>query len=375
MRAKIVPPTPESISQIAEALRRDEVVGMPTETVYGLAGNARSSLALARIFETKERPTFDPLIIHIGPLPRGGEIEALKALELVDFENLPPARIQQLEILIRKFWPGPLTLVLPKHPSVPDLATSGLPSVAIRMPQHPVALALIVAAQTPLAAPSANRFGRISPTTAEAVQQELGDRISWILDGGPATIGVESTILSLAPPHDLSILRPGGTPPEKIEAALGIKLKQGYGSATNSSAPAELEFKPLAPGMLESHYAPRTPLFLLPRGIHELTPQDLDSIRAILTTLPHAHPTLGLLLMKGEPQKGGAEFCRQTHCATQCRTLSTQGDMNEAARNLFAEMRSLDSLGLHVIFAEPCLQQEGLGFAISDRLRRASVRR
>lgn len=223
MKAKIVPPTPESIQQVAEALRHDEVVGMPTETVYGLAGNARSPIALARIFETKERPTFDPLIIHVG---RFSGLDDFKVLGLVDFKALSAERIRQLEILIEKFWPGPLTLVLPKDPSVPDLATSGLPTVAIRMPEHPVALALIQAAQTPLAAPSANRFGRISPTTAQAVEQELGDRISWIIDGGPSTIGVESTILSLAFPDELVILRPGGTPPEAIEAALGTWVEK-----------------------------------------------------------------------------------------------------------------------------------------------------
>ncbi len=360
MKAKIVQPTPESINLIAEALRHDEVVGMPTETVYGLAGNARSPVALARIFETKERPTFDPLIVHIG---RISGIDELKTLDLIDFEALSKERTQQLETLIQQFWPGPLTLVLPKHSSVPDLATSGLPSVAIRIPEHPVALALIEAAQTPLAAPSANRFGRISPTTAQAVQLELGDRIHWILDGGPCQIGVESTILSLAFPNELVILRPGGTPPEKIEAALSTSIRKGV-----ASAPKSTETRPLAPGMLESHYAPRTPLFMLPKPLAALTPQDRQSVEAVIRQYTSTQQPVGLLLMSGSPDHANLGH------PIRCRSLSPSGDLNEAARNLFTTLRHLDSLGVPVIFAEPCTHQEGLGFAISDRLRRASAR-
>jgi L-threonylcarbamoyladenylate synthase len=393
MKAKILPPTARSINQLAEALRRDELVGMPTETVYGLAGNARSPVALAQIFETKERPTFDPLIIHVqiphinrptDPLSDNSldEIESLKALDLVELNALSAEKIQELQILIRNFWPGPLTLVLPKTPSVPDLATSGLPSVAIRMPQHPVALALIEAAQTPLAAPSANRFGRISPTTAEAVKQELGDRISWILDGGPSKIGVESTILGLTPGQEWVVLRPGGTPLEKIEAALGTQIqKMAPSSPLEPKAEPELstETRPMAPGMLESHYAPRTPLILLPREVHALTPQDLESIRATLDKLPRSpapsNAAVGLLLVGGDSQAGSNSFSAQVKRPVRCRTLSAQGDLNEAAQRLFSEMRYLDSLELPVIFTEPCLKQEGLGFAISDRLRRASALR
>ena len=328
--------------------------------------------------------------MHIGPLAHpSGEIEALKALELVNLELLSQETLEKLRALIHRFWPGPLTLVLPKHPSVPDLATSGLPSVAIRMPKHPVALALIEAAQTPLAAPSANRFGRISPTSADAVLQELGDRISWILDGGPCQIGVESTILGLTPHQNWVVLRPGGTPAEKIEEALGEKLERvypssycSYSSGTSSQASSELssgrsslsEQRPLAPGMLESHYAPRTPLVLLPREVQGLTPQDLESLRATLEKLPHSPTQVGLLLIGGNSEIAAKSLSSLLQRPVSCRSLSSTGDLNEAARNLFSEMRSLDSLDLPLIFAEPCQKQEGLGFAISDRLKRASVR-
>ncbi len=379
MKATILQPTPESIHRVASALQSDEVIGMPTETVYGLAGNARSQLALARIFETKERPTFDPLIVHIGPLSQG--LESLRSLDLVDLAALPKSSLKQLEILIQQFWPGPLTLVLPKHASIPDLATSGLPSVAIRMPRHPVALALIQAAQMPLAAPSANRFGRISPTTADAVQQELGDRISWILDGGASAIGVESTILGLTPAQHWVILRPGGTPPEKIEEALGIQLEHGYGKYpappvhTKSDNPAITpEPRLVAPGMMESHYAPRTPLFLLPSELSALTPADFEAIREQVKTRASSHQPIGLLLMRGDPRSAEKAFARVLGHAVQCHSLSSSGDLHEAAQNLFSEMRTLDSLGLALIFSEPCSKTEGLGFAISDRLKRASAK-
>lgn len=193
--AELLQPTAENLARAGEALRRGELVGMPTETVYGLAGNALDAEAVARIFAVKERPTFDPLIVHVAPELRG--LDAFGEAELVDVAALDGDARTHIEALISRFWPGPLTLVLPRGARVPDLVTSGLATVAVRMPRHPVAQALIRAAQRPLAAPSANRFGRISPTSAADVQAELGDRIGLILDGGSSEVGVESTVLAI----------------------------------------------------------------------------------------------------------------------------------------------------------------------------------
>src|SRR4051812_43151826 len=234
---------PESLRRAAEALRAGGLVAFPTETVYGLGARAHDAFALAKIFEAKRRPFFDPLILHVADT---SQFEALIAPEA--------RRDPRAEALRARFWPGPLTLVLPKAPDVPDLATSGLPTVAVRMPAHPVALALIRAAGFPLAAPSANPFGRLSPTTAAHVQAhfQAGDAgIDLILDGGACWVGVKSTIASLAgePPM---LLRAGGAPREAIEAAIGPV----------ASAPAAAE-RPQAPGQLPGHYAPRTPLRIL----------------------------------------------------------------------------------------------------------------
>jgi L-threonylcarbamoyladenylate synthase len=389
MKARILSPTLENLQLAAQAIRNGEVIGMPTETVYGLAGDAMSPLALARIFDTKERPTFDPLIIHVGPLGKG--VAALERLKLIDAKLLSPACRGKADQLMLKFWPGPLTLVLPKHPDVPDLATSGLPSVALRMPNHPVAQALIAFAQTPLAAPSANRFGRISPTTAQAVAEELGDRIDWILDGGASQIGVESTVISLtsigAPdaPRDswrdeIRLLRPGGTPREEIEKLLGHTILLGEGDRDDTGSAHRGEGKsaaPLAvaaPGMLESHYAPEKALHLLPNKVANLVTQDFATLRSHLSGAPPDAP-VGLLLISGGAESLGSQFSSHLGRPVVCRSLCTNGDLAEAARHLFAEMRWLDTSAAVVLFVEPCDSKQGLGYAITDRLRRASHKR
>jgi L-threonylcarbamoyladenylate synthase len=368
--AKILPPTPENLALVAEAVRRDEVVGMPTETVYGLAGNAFSPTALARIFEAKERPTFDPLIIHVSP-PKSGlqnfGIKDLEKLRLIDCKAISPLQQERIERLIQEFWPGPLTLVLPKHPDVPDLATSGLPTVALRMPAHPIAQALITAAQTPLAAPSANRFGRISPTHAKAVYEELGDRISWILEGGDCQIGVESTILSFPANGEVLVLRPGGAPVEKIEQILYVNLVRQL-----SFTPASQQV--LSPGMLESHYAPARPFRLLPKPVSELHSKDLEGIYEGLDPIS-PHSQVGLLMISGDPQSLGPLLEGLLKRPIIAKTLSKTGDLQEAAKNLFSSMRELDSEDLALILAEPCRRLDGLGYAIMDRMKRASARK
>ncbi len=331
---------------------------MPTETVYGLAGNALDPGALAAIFKAKERPTFDPLIVHIGETTLQGLLDA----GIVDGARIPTGLRDALDRMASAFWPGPLTLVLPKTPRVPDLATSGLPTVAVRSPRHPVAQALLREAGVPLAAPSANRFGRISPTTAQAVREELGGRIPWILDGGPCEVGLESTIVGMSADGsgELELLRAGGVPIEKIEAVLGYRLKRRTSVAVAGTAA-------VAPGMLESHYAPAKRLEILPAAVRDLP----ESFRIA------AAEVVGLLAFSGDEGELSKKFSalREGPVRVRVRVLSRTGDLDAAAQALFAAMRELDASDAEVIYAEPCPSSEGLGFAIADRLRRAAAPR
>jgi L-threonylcarbamoyladenylate synthase len=311
----------KSLFRAAGIIRAGGVVAFPTETVYGLGADAFNPLAVARIFEIKRRPHFDPLIIHIASLPDMRKIVS---------KVTPLARK-----LIDRFWPGPLTVVLSKKGEVPDIVTAGLETVAVRMPDHPIALRLIKEAGCPLAAPSANPFGYLSPTTAEHVRAQLGDRVDQILDGGPCQVGVESTILSFVGERPV-LLRPGGTPLEEIESVIGkVEIETMEGD------------RPTAPGMLPRHYAPRTPILL------NWSDQGLGSKRK---------KKIGLLAFR-EPV-GSSLF-------DHVEVLSKNGDLREAASNLFAAIRRLDGSGLDLILAEP-VPETGLGRAIMDRLRRAS---
>jgi L-threonylcarbamoyladenylate synthase len=310
------------LQEAARILKSGGLVGMPTETVYGLAADAFQALACAKIFEAKARPAFDPLIVHLA---------SQDWLERVAL-GVP----EEARRLAAAFWPGPLTLVLPKRPEIPGIVSSGLDTVAVRVPAHPVALELLRLAGTPLAAPSANRFGGLSPTRAQHVVLGLGDAVPLVLDGGPCSVGVESTIVDLSRGKP-RLLRPGGLPRESIEAALGYALELG---------PAELE-KPLAPGQLASHYAPVTRLELL-QG-----PASEDA----------GDPSLGLLAFSKAPGH---------HHYGEVEVLSPRGDLAEAAARLFDCLHRLDGLRLDGIDAEP-VPPHGLGLAILDRLTRASA--
>lgn len=314
---------PESTRLAAEIIRDGGLVAFPTETVYGLGCDALNPEAVARVFEAKQRPSFDPLIVHIA-------IEA--ALDgLVQAISLAEHR------LMERFWPGPLTLVLRKRAQVPDLVTAGLPTVAIRMPAHPVAQALIREAGVPIAAPSANPFGYVSPTCAQHVLDGLGDRVDLILDGGPCPIGVESTIVSMGGAWP-ELLRPGSITLAEIQEVIGSIMQASAGLAV------------IAPGQLPRHYATRTPVTILAA----------QGARPIL----HGHERAGLLAML-TPGHVDERFCA-------IEVLSASGDLREAARNLFAALRRLDALGLDRLFAEPC-DEQGLGLAVMDRLRRCAV--
>ena len=300
-------------------LKSGGLVAFPTETVYGLGADALNVKALAKVFEAKNRPTFDPLILHV--------VDAAGARALA--ATFPPLA----EKLAAAFWPGPLTLVLPKNPNVPDLATSGLPSVALRVPNHPMALDLLRAFGGPLAAPSANPFGGVSPTTADHVTQGLGNKVDLVLDGGPCAVGVESTVLSLLEGVPV-LLRPGGTALEDLERVCG-KIR----------VPQEGEAVSQSPGRLEKHYAPRTPLYRA----------------GSLPSYP-GRPRLGYLAFRDDPMDGLWE---------RVEVLAPSGEAREAAANLFAALRRLDGAGLQAIAFEP-LPEAGLGRAVNDRLRRAS---
>jgi L-threonylcarbamoyladenylate synthase len=311
----------EPIRQAAGMIRQGGVVAFPTETVYGLGADALNPLAVARVFEIKDRPYFDPLIVHIADR---NEMSRLVT-------GFPP----DAEKLIQRCWPGPLTIILFKTEEVPDLVTAGLPTVAIRMPRHPMALRLIEEAGCPIAAPSANPFGYVSPTTADHVREQLGDRVDLILDGGPCEVGLESTILSFSGEKP-RVLRFGGMPLEEIEAIIG-RVELGSGK----------EEKPSSPGQLPRHYAPRTPIVI------DDWEKNLDAYRNRKT---------GLLAFRKVP--GSSPFC-------DVEVLSPEGDLREAAVNLFAAIRRLDGLNLDLILAES-VPEVGLGRAIMDRLRRAS---
>ena len=312
----IVAATKVSIARAAEALARGEIVAFPTETVYGLGANALDASAVAKVFAAKDRPRFNPLIVHLLGLEEAESYAAVNGTA---------------RKLISAFWPGPLSLVLPRKRgcAVADLVSAGLDTIALRAPRHPVARALLEVAKLPIAAPSANRSGRISPTTAAHVEAELGRLPVMILDGGPCSLGLESTVLGIDG-ADVTLLRLGALPREEIETMLGGKLARPEPGSNVSS-----------PGQLATHYAPLTPLRLNARSAKR-----------------------GEALLAFGPQ--APDFAGPTI------NLSRRGDLVEAAANFFAALRTLDAAGVETIAVMP-IPAHGLGEAINDRLKRAST--
>jgi len=308
--------SPHDITAAARLLREGRLVAFPTETVYGVGGDATNDQAVASIFQTKGRPQFNPLIIHVF------DIATASAIATFD---------ERAKRLADLFWPGPLSLVLPRpaHSPISLLASAGLDSLAIRVPDHPLALQLLKETGRPVAAPSANRSGRVSPTTVDHVREELGDKIAAILDGGPCRVGLESTVLDLTGERPV-ILRHGGITRAAIESAIGSVDE----ALADDNAPR-------SPGMLSSHYAPSL------------------SVRLNATTV---QPGEALLAFGGDLPPGAAEI----------RWLSRGGDLTEAAANLFAHLRSLDRPEFSGIAVMP-IPEDGLGAAINDRLRRAAA--
>ena len=304
-----------NIQIAAQYIREGKLVAFPTETVYGLGANALNALAVAKIFELKERPSFDPLIIHIADF---GQLEKLIGTNDV--------RVYQLA---EKFWPGPLTMVLPKSDLVPDIITSGLPTVGIRMPNNEIALELIRKADCPIAAPSANKFGRISPTTAAHVQKQLPN-VDFIIDGGKTTVGIESTIIRLTN-KGFQILRNGIITREEIETVVPFDNE------------AEIE-QLSAPGMLKSHYSPRKKLLIADSALLQIDKS-----------------TAGLISFSGQLENGYRKVIR----------VSENADLKDYAVNMFAAMHTFeDDEEIETIIAEP-VSETGIGIAVMDRLRKA----
>ncbi len=328
MKTRTYSPTPANLRRLAATLQRGELVAIPTETVYGLAANALDETACRKIFKAKGRPTHDPLIVHV--------LDLAHAEELAEFNE--PARR-----LVRKFWPGPLTIVLPKKGCVPAIVTAGRDTVAIRSPAHAMTRRLLKLAKIPLAAPSANLFGYVSPTSAEHVRDGLDGKIPSILDCGPCAIGVESTIVDLSDPQAPKILRPGAVTAADLERALGKKIALGSLQKRSRSTKAGL----IAPGTLPQHYSPRTPL-------------------VIKSSL--ANP----------PASTGEIFLRKPTGRSKPNVywLSRRAALIEIARNLYRVLRQADQGGHARLWIEALPENSGgLAAAINDRVRRAAAKR
>jgi L-threonylcarbamoyladenylate synthase len=323
MPAKIHAPTSANLRRLAKALQRGELVAIPTETVYGLAAHALDAKACRAIFRAKGRPASDPLIVHV--------LDLAHAEQLATFNDTARR-------VARKFWPGPLTIVLPRASCVPDIVTSGGPTVALRSPAHPLARLLLQLAGVPLAAPSANPFSYISPTSAAHVQQGLGRRIAHILDGGESAVGVESTVLDLTDPARPVILRPGAIDEKMLGRFLGRKVRVRTGAKPKGLLKA--------PGLLEKHYSPRTPLHLLRK------PVTATATRAVILQ-----------------RKPAGKAAPHTYW------LSTRGALKEIAHQLYRVLRETDAAGYREIYIEPVPPTAaGLAAAINDRIRRATAR-
>ena len=315
---KQLSPTSNNIKISAKELKLGNLVAFPTETVYGLGADGLNPIAVSKIFETKKRPTFNPLILHINSMQMLNRIAWLKE--------------KKIEKLLDKFWPGPLTIILPKKEIVPDIVTAGLETVAVRMPNNKIALQLIKELGNPIAAPSANSFGKLSPTTAEHVAKQLGEKVDIILDGGSCNVGVESTIVKITKDKNY-LLRPGGISVEELESVAGK-----FENLNN-------ENKPDSPGQLKIHYAPEIPIYFF----------DEEKI------IENRYKNLGgLFFRKSKLEKYFSSI----------KILSQKGNLNEAAANVFSFLHEFENENVDMIFVEP-IEYSGLGNAIMDRLSKA----
>lgn len=321
------------IIHAAELLRNGKLVAFPTETVYGLGADATNQAAVQRIFTAKGRPSSNPLIVHVTSLEQ--------ILAYADISrSWNPLVVRERLIALQQFWPGPLSVVLPKGPNISSAVSAGGDTVAIRIPRHPVALQLLDACKLPIAAPSANPSMYISPTTAQHVRQSLGSNVDYVLDGGPCDVGIESTVLSLLQETPV-ILRPGAITAEQISEALHCSVAQTAAASSNEHAPL------LSPGLLAKHYAPKTKVVLRGCVDSQVAPPEKT----------------GVILFSEENVPSNAAVTI---------TLSKTGKLEEVAAHLFAALRELDQRGLDLIVVDTC-EPIGLGAAIMDRLIRATA--
>jgi L-threonylcarbamoyladenylate synthase len=323
----------QGIARAAEILRAGGTVAFPTETVYGLGANALDAVAVGKIFAAKERPGWDPVIAHVSDRAMTRQVA-----------EIPAASKVQVEALIAAFWPGPLTLLLPRTPAVPDAVTAGRPLVGVRMPRHKLALELIRAAGVPVAAPSANRFGRTSPTTAAHVLEDLDGRIDAVLDGGSTLVGVESTVIGPSQDAGWVMYRPGGVSKELLEQVLGAGSVEVYRPTERPGAPESLP----SPGVGIRHYAPRARLLLVEEG-------------ELAAAIARGGLKVGVMLPDGWKASGAAFVYR----------WGPWSDGEVLARRLFAGLRDLDEAGAEVIVC-PVPEMGGIGEAIRDRLQKAA---
>lgn len=353
---EILQPTREGLARAAADLRAGHPVVMPTETVYGLAADATQPDAIAAVFTAKARPSDDPLIVHVSPGLVGPD--ALAGLQRLGIlaSDLPPPQEATARTLMAQHWPGPLTLVLPRGPAIPLSVTSRLPAVAVRMPVHPIACALIDAAQRPLVAPSANLFGRISPTTAQAAFAELEGRIGLVLDGGPCEVGVESTVVRVQADGTIGLLRPGKITSEDLHSTSGHAPTRVHADEGTAGSP----------GRMIRHYAPTTALALVHEGPHAWSQARWDDLTARLGGRPLAY------VAWSDTSQPAARLEQHLHQGVFVRSLTTRGEADEAAQHLYAVLRELDGLGAGLIVMEAAPLHEGLGEAIADRLSRAA---
>ncbi|MGO8950529.1 MAG: L-threonylcarbamoyladenylate synthase [Ktedonobacterales bacterium] len=340
----------DAVERAAEILRGGGLVAFPTETVYGLGADALNPLAVARIFAAKQRPLSDPLIVHVGSIEQVLDVAA----------SIPSLA----RLLMKHFWPGPLTLILTRRESVPDIVSGGGPTLGVRMPDHPVALALLHYAGVPIAAPSANRFMHTSPTTAQHVLADLGGRIDCILDGGPSLVGIESTVLDIAtrPPR---IIRPGGVTKEALQHF--IPQIQGPDTGHNQlvQSPADaghtiVDAISLAPGQMERHYAPRTRLLVFDAE----GPRAMAAIHAEIERLQGAGQRVGVLLATGEERA-------MEELSVEVAWLGPRDRLDLISQQLYSILRDMDHKGLDVLVTHT-FGTAGLGLALWDRLRRAA---
>ncbi len=345
---------PKDIEIAVTAIKSGDVVAIPTETVYGLAGDAFNQVAVGKIFSVKERPSFDPLIVHVKSSLKS--LDSLDKYGVVNKQSMSQEEIDLTDTLIRRFWPGPLTMILPKSKKIPDLVTSGLTSVGVRMPAHPVTQQFLELCDLPIAAPSANKFGRISPTTASHVEQELGETLRFILDGGPCAIGLESTVIAIGIDSEtylagIWLVRPGKITSDEIEKSTGVTVKT-----------AKTEHEKASPGMLLSHYAPRKTMLSL---------GDPKNIQTFLSKTPGKALKVGVLVPSGDGSWERTKVRDYGIEPVKTILLSPTGNDQEAAQRLFASMRELDDSDADLIITGSVPTNAGLWLAISDRLKRA----